>query len=66
MDFACLKYFPFGGAKRLDLAAEFFTFNRANVSQINAVLVQLDADTRVSATDCRTAPANPVLVDFEF
>lgn len=38
MDLRVLKYFPFGGAKRLDLAAEFFNlFNRANVSQINAV-----------------------------
>jgi hypothetical protein len=33
MDFRILKYFPFGGAKRLDLVAEFFNlFNRANVS----------------------------------
>jgi hypothetical protein len=38
MDLRVLKYFPFGGAKRLDLAAEFFNlFNRANVSQINAI-----------------------------
>src|SRR6266851_772658 len=38
MDLRVLKYFPFGGAKRLDLVAEFFNlFNRANVSQINSV-----------------------------
>jgi hypothetical protein len=38
MDFRVLKYFPFGGAKRLDVVAEFFNlFNGANVSQINAV-----------------------------
>ncbi len=38
MDFRILKYFPFGGVKRLDAVAEFFNlFNRANVSQINPV-----------------------------
>lgn len=38
VDFRVLKFFPFGGAKRLDLAAEFFNlFNRANASQINPV-----------------------------
>src|SRR5712664_294827 len=38
MDFRILKYFPFGGVKRLDLVAEFFNlFNSANVSQINPV-----------------------------
>jgi carboxypeptidase family protein/TonB-dependent receptor-like protein len=38
LDFRVLKYFPFGGAKRLDVVAEFFNvFNRANVSQINPV-----------------------------
>ena len=38
MDFRVLKYFPYGGVKRLDLVAEFFNlFNRANVSQINPV-----------------------------
>ncbi len=38
MDLRVLKYFPFGGAKRLDLVAEFFNlFNRANVSQVNPV-----------------------------
>ena len=38
MDFRILKYFPFGGAKRLDVVAEFFNlFNSANVSQINPV-----------------------------
>src|SRR5260221_3339274 len=36
MDFRVLKYFPFGGVKRLDVVAEFFNlFNSANVSQIN-------------------------------
>jgi hypothetical protein len=38
MDFRILKYFPFGGVKRLDVVAEFFNlFNSANVSQINPV-----------------------------
>jgi outer membrane receptor for ferrienterochelin and colicin len=38
MDFRVLKYFPFGGVKRLDVVAEFFNlFNSANVSQINTV-----------------------------
>src|SRR6266478_6431378 len=38
VDFRVLKYFPFGGAKRFDLVAEFFNlFNSANVSQINPV-----------------------------
>jgi len=38
MDFRVLKYFPFGGAKRLDVVAEFFNlFNSANASQINPV-----------------------------
>jgi hypothetical protein len=36
-DFHVLKYSPFGGVKRLDVVAEFNLFNRANVSQINAV-----------------------------
>lgn len=38
MDFRVLKYFPFGGVKRLDVVAELFNaFNSANVSQINPV-----------------------------
>jgi outer membrane receptor for ferrienterochelin and colicin len=38
MDFRVLKYFPFGGARRLDVVAEFFNlFNSANVAQINPV-----------------------------
>jgi len=38
MDFRILKYFPFSGAKRLDVVAEFFNlFNSANVSQVNPV-----------------------------
>ena len=38
VDFRVLKYFPFGGAKRLDVVSEFFNlFNSANVSQINPV-----------------------------
>jgi hypothetical protein len=33
MDLRVLKYFPFGGVKRLDLVTEFFNLlNRANVS----------------------------------
>src|SRR6266850_2283758 len=35
-DLRILKYFPFGGVKRLDAVAEFFNlFNSVNVSQIN-------------------------------
>ena len=38
MDFRVLKYFPFGGVKRIDVVAEFFNlFNSANVSQINPI-----------------------------
>ena len=38
MDFRVLRYFRFGGAKRLDVVAEVFNlFNSANVSQINPV-----------------------------
>ncbi len=38
MDFRVLKYFPFGGVKRLDVVAEFFNlFNHANVSRVNPV-----------------------------
>jgi outer membrane receptor for ferrienterochelin and colicin len=38
LDFRVLKYFPFGGAKRLDVVVEFFNlFNHANLSQINPV-----------------------------
>jgi hypothetical protein len=38
MDFRVLKYFPFGGVRRLDVVAEFFNlFNSANISQINPV-----------------------------
>ena len=38
MDFRFLKYFPFGGVKRLDVVAEFFNlFNGENVSEINPV-----------------------------
>ena len=37
-DFRILKYFPFGGVRRLDLVTEFFNlFNSANTSQINPV-----------------------------
>jgi len=38
MDFRVLKYFPFGGTRRLDVVAEFFNFfSSANASQINSV-----------------------------
>ena len=38
LDFRVLKYFPFGGVKRLDVVAEFFNlFNSANVSPINPI-----------------------------
>ena len=37
-DLRVLKYFPFGGLRRLDVVAEFFNlFNRPNVAQINPV-----------------------------
>ncbi len=37
MDLRVLKYFPFGGVKRLDVVAEVFNlFNRLNVTQINS------------------------------
>ena len=37
-DFRVLKYFPFGGVRRLDVVAEFFNiFNHPNVSQVNPV-----------------------------
>lgn len=38
MNFRVLKYFPFGGVRRLDIVAEFFNlFNSANASEINPV-----------------------------
>lgn len=38
MDFRALKYFPFGGVKRLDVVAEFFNlFNSANTSLISPI-----------------------------
>lgn len=38
MDLRVLKYFPFGGLRRLDIVAESFNLlNRANVAQINPV-----------------------------
>jgi len=38
VDLRVLKYFPFGGAKRLDVVAESFNlFNRSNVLQANSV-----------------------------
>ncbi|MGH9742879.1 MAG: TonB-dependent receptor [Candidatus Acidiferrum sp.] len=38
MDLRVLKYFPFGGVRRLDVVAEFFNlFNSANVTQVNPV-----------------------------
>ena len=38
MDFRVLKYFPFGGARRLDVVAEFFNlFNSTTASQIDPV-----------------------------
>ena len=38
MDLRVLKYFPFGGLRRLDVVAEAFNlFNRPNVAQINPV-----------------------------
>jgi len=38
MDFRVLKYFPFGGVRRLDVVAEFFNiFNHPNVAAIDPV-----------------------------
>ncbi len=38
MDLRIVKYFPFGGLRRLDFVAEAFNlFNRPNVAQINPV-----------------------------
>ena len=38
MDLRVLKYFPFGGLRRLDVVAEAFNlFNSPNVAQINPV-----------------------------
>jgi hypothetical protein len=38
MDFRVLKYFPFGGARHLDVVTEFFNlFNHPNFTQINPV-----------------------------
>jgi carboxypeptidase family protein/TonB-dependent receptor-like protein len=38
MDFRVLKYFPFGGSRRLDVVAEFFNlFNHPNVLEVNPV-----------------------------
>lgn len=38
MDLRVVKYFPFGGVRRLDVVGEAFNlFNSANVSQINSV-----------------------------
>ncbi len=38
MDLRILKYFPFGGSRRLDGVAEFLNIlNRANVAQVNQV-----------------------------
>ncbi len=61
MDFRVLKYFPFGGVKRLDVVAEFFNlFNSANVSQINP-----DVEAGIQATDCRDrCSPTPVLFGF--
>jgi outer membrane receptor for ferrienterochelin and colicin len=69
MDFRVLKYFQFGGAKRLDVVAEFFNlFNSANVSQINPVF---GSDLRpmtgfsqpIAATGARQIQFS---LDFEF
>src|SRR5262249_23085658 len=38
LDFRALKYFPFGGVKRLDVVVEAFNLlNRSNVSEVNPV-----------------------------
>jgi hypothetical protein len=69
MDFRVLKYFSFGGVKRLDVVAEFFNlFNSANVSQINPVFgseLTSKAGFRqpISATGARQLQFS---LDFEF
>ena len=68
-DFRILKYFPFGGAKRLDVVAEVFNvFNSANVSQINPVfgseLTPMPGFRRpIAATGARQLQFS---LDFEF
>ncbi len=69
LDFRALKYFPFGGVKRLDVVVEFFNlFNHANVSQINPVfgsgLTPLPGFARaIAATGARQIQFS---LDFEF
>jgi hypothetical protein len=69
MDLRVLKYFPFGGAKRLDVVAEFFNlFNHGNVSQINPVfgsgLTPLPGfGQRIAGTGSRQIQFS---LDFEF
>jgi hypothetical protein len=44
MDLRVLKYFPFGGRRRLDVVAEAFNlFNRPNVAQLNPVFGSNDS-----------------------
>jgi hypothetical protein len=69
MDVRVLKYFPFGGVKRLDAVAEFFNlFNSSNVSQINPVfgsdLTPVPAFRQpIAGTGARQAQFS---LDFEF
>ena len=69
MDLRALKYFPFGGVRRLDVVAEFFNLlNRANVSQINPVYgsgltPMADFEQPIEGTGARRVQFS---LDFEF
>jgi len=49
MDLRILKYFPFGGVKRLDAVAEFFNFvqQRQRLPDQSGVRLRFDSDTRI-------------------
>jgi len=49
MDFRVLKYFPFGGAKRLDVVAEFFqpVQRRERLPDQCSLRLRLGANTRI-------------------
>src|SRR5258707_440761 len=69
LDLRVLKYFPFGGSRRLDLVAEFFNlFNRANVAQINPVFGSNPAPTLAFRQPIEGIAARQIQfsLDFEF
>jgi hypothetical protein len=69
MDLRILKYFPFGGMKRLDVVAEVFNlFNHENLAQINQVfgstMLPMAGFARpIGGTGARQRQFSP---DFEF